>query len=575
VVPGALVTVLGVVYVHRKTRDGGDLYLTSFGLRHAALLDIDNWYDRPWFEQKRVRLFGTSSVFRVPTKPVDGRSIELVVKNCRVGEDVPVDTRTLLEFINAEFNSPWEEFGLVFEMRDSKLGPPSLAIRTQEPLAIYVPPETMQIWQSGRSVDKINRIQARHPGIDIDILRQYKLVYGWIEGQDVVQTLESLGFTGSELNRRLKPLTEKAMADLDSKGYVVADMKPSHIIIGDEQLDGLRSGGTPSECAARLEALLQTGNYSIVDYELLLRTPDHEEAFLEKRRHHYLDDQRDRLIAAPLPEFLKPVEILGVPYVFGHAESTGGRLWVVGRNGRLFDYFLPERWRKTHAFKLSENADIYYTYTKDHVHVVWKISRVGERPQLHPEDPRAESLLAHGYNSPFEEAAIAHDLSQKGVGTVYVRAIYMTGSSKVEISSDTRRYATHRHLADPEGTPVLHGDHNYITVRGYFNGSDSWVSRQTGQLCRPMNLVQALSRGLIDARRFRRIFDEFLLRLSDVGYDGSLLDHNDLLLALTPDGALLTDDEGKLDVRLSNFEFVRRQNAPQPATLPPPGVRLR
>jgi len=33
-----LVTVLGVVYVHRKTSDGGDIYLTQFGLLVAGLL---------------------------------------------------------------------------------------------------------------------------------------------------------------------------------------------------------------------------------------------------------------------------------------------------------------------------------------------------------------------------------------------------------------------------------------------------------------------------------------------------------------------------------------------------------
>ncbi len=43
----------------------------------------------------------------------------------------------------------------------------------------------MQIWQSGRSKAKINRIHAKHPGIDVDILKQYKLIYEWIEGRNI------------------------------------------------------------------------------------------------------------------------------------------------------------------------------------------------------------------------------------------------------------------------------------------------------------------------------------------------------------------------------------------------------
>ncbi len=52
-------------------------------------------------------------------------------------------------------------------------------------MVIYVPPEKMQIWQSGRSRAKINRIRAKHPGIDLDILKQYKLIYGWIDGHSL------------------------------------------------------------------------------------------------------------------------------------------------------------------------------------------------------------------------------------------------------------------------------------------------------------------------------------------------------------------------------------------------------
>lgn len=102
----ALVNVLGVVYLHSKTEDGGDLYLTRFAESFQGHLAIHNWYEENWFNEHKVRLLGTSSVYRVPTKPVENTSLDLVVKNCRVGEDVPINTHTLEEFVSAEFISP-------------------------------------------------------------------------------------------------------------------------------------------------------------------------------------------------------------------------------------------------------------------------------------------------------------------------------------------------------------------------------------------------------------------------------------------------------------------------------------
>src|SRR5208337_860804 len=75
----ALVNVLGVVYLHTKTEDGGDLYFTRFAEPHQENLNIKNWYEEGWFTRHRVRLLGTSSVYRVPTRRVNGTSLDLVV----------------------------------------------------------------------------------------------------------------------------------------------------------------------------------------------------------------------------------------------------------------------------------------------------------------------------------------------------------------------------------------------------------------------------------------------------------------------------------------------------------------
>lgn len=560
----SLLSVLGVVYTHRKTSDGGDLYLTRYGLPFAEQLELDNWYEKRWFESKRHRLEGTSAVYRVPTREVNGVSMDLVVKNSRVGEHVPLETKTLFEFVNAEFNSPWEEFALAFELREGGYGDPDVHIDTQLPLAIYVPPETMQIWQSGRSQSRINRIVVRHPGIDLDILRQYKLIYGWIHGIDLLELVGSMGLSNEELNRELVPLTKRAMADLEKKGYMMVDMKPSHIIIGEEdalQINSIVGATVEDGRRLRLDVLrdlIGRHRYALIDYELLIRTQAHEEEVFLRRRHSYLDAQRDRLIATEVPSYLSPLSVLGVPYICGHVESTGGQLWVVGRNARLFDYFLPERWRKTHAWRLSENNEVYYTVTKDHIHLVWKTSRVGEYPPEDSSDPCSAEIREFGFNSPFEECAIAKALGAGGVGAVYMRAIYMTGSGKVEQSTDPRRYESHRILRGPDGRPILREDHNYITVRGYFNGPDEWVAKQTGKLCRPVNLVQALAKKLIDAPLYQKLVTGVEQDLMNIGYDGRFLKGNDLLLAQDPDEKFLVNKNGLPEVRVCNFELIKK-----------------
>jgi len=556
-----LVNVLGVVYVHVKTSDGGDLYLTRFAEQYQKHFEIGNWYDPEWFNSHKVRLEGTGSVYRVPTKKVDGVVLDLVVKNCRVGEDVPLDTHTLQEFCDAEFNSPWEEFSLVMEMREGQYGPKYLKINTQFPMVIYVPPETMQIWQSGRSRSKINRIRAKHPGIDIDILKQYKMIYAWIEGHNLPEVFECINIGQADRTHHLKALDRSVMGDLQKKGYLVADMKPEHIIISENDTRRIKEIGDAKaedpvgDQIYYLYNLVDMGHYSVVDYELLLRTTDHEAEVKNSRRHSYLDDQRDRFVPVPLPDHLSHVEIWGVPYVYGHAESTGGHLWVVGNNARLFDYFLPERWRKTPSISLSDNKEVFYTVTKDNIHLVWETSRVGELPDEGDDEYRSR-IKTYGINSPFEEFAVAHELNQLGIPCVYVRAIYMTGSSKIEKSSDTRKYESHKGILDPEGNPILQEEHNYITIRGYYNGPDDWVAKQAGALHVPIDLARAMKTGILDKPRCRELLEKVKEKLRNAGYDGSQLLFNDLLLATFDEGELVMDDQGDPLVLICNFELI-------------------
>jgi hypothetical protein len=122
---------------------------------------------------------------------------------------------------------------------------------------------------------------------------------------------------------------------------------------------------------------------------------------------------------------------------------------------------------------------------------------------------------------------------------------------------DPRRFESHGNLRDPQGGPILRNDRNYITLRGYYNGPDDWVAAQDGKLHRPMDLPKALSFGFLKEREYRRLIDRVLHKLRNVGYDGSLLKGNDMLLAIDPAGRIRMDEEKQVEVRICNFELLR------------------
>jgi len=261
--PG-VISLIGVDYLRLKTGDGGDLYLTRFGLPFREQLAPENWYAPDWFAVRRARLPGTSAIYKVPTRPVRGVSLNLVARFSRVGQEIPLDTLTLNENIHAEFNSPFEEFALVMELRAAGLGASRARILTKRPLAIYMPPEQLQHWQTGRLESKMAAKRARHPEAELDLLRQYILLYGWIEGLNAVQAIQALGVTDRLAETFLAETTLHAIHDLEQLGFRMLDIKPEHLVLRIRPDGSLlrRRTGNPS--------------YALVDYELLerFREPD-------------------------------------------------------------------------------------------------------------------------------------------------------------------------------------------------------------------------------------------------------------------------------------------------------------
>jgi hypothetical protein len=544
--------ILGVNYIHINTDDGGDMYLTSHGVPFIKHLAPENWFERKWFREHRQPLLGTGTVYRLPTRPIANgccKSIELVVKWSRVGQDVTLDTLTLQRNVNAEFNTPFEEFARVEELRRGDQGPARIKLLTQKPLAIYVPPEQMQPWQTGRSTQRILARTARHPGVEIDVLRAYIMLYGWIDGINAVDALKYAYCDINEHHRQLEELTLRVDRELAAKGFQVVDHKPTHFILRmkNETLVRKRDG----------ELL-----YALVDYELLARTEDYEDWLQTEKRKEYLQRQKLRFNQRPetaYPAPTKPAEVFDVPYVYGRAESTGGRLWVVGRDPDLFPYFLPERWRNSQQVRLSHHPPTYYAQTKDRIHLVWKISHVGERPPGNLADATYKRLSTQGYNSPFEEFSIALRLQRKGVKTTYPRAIYRTGSPG-DVSGhvmDDRRFEMMKPLLAPGGEPVMPLGHDYITIWGYWRGLEDDAAPEDVRLWTPIDVANALNKNLIDEPASQRIMQCHAEVLAKAGFEDLNYKMDHVLISYIPSGSIKTTPDGQIEARQCNFEMMR------------------
>jgi len=547
--PDTPVEILGVPYRHRRTYDGGDLYVTRHGWPLLDLLLPVNWYEAVWFRENRERLVGSSTVYRVATRTVNGRRADLVVKWSRVGEQVPMDTFALNRFAEAEFNSPYEEFALLEELRASRMPGP---VRTHRPLAIYVPAKRLDLWQTGRNESRIARKKAKHRDVELDIFRQYILIYEWIKGVSVIEAVERMEMDGAARARLAEEMTLRAIADLAHRGFRVLDMKPAHVIVRPRADAG---GRLLRERDGRIA-------YALVDFELLERTPEHESEVARRRRGVYLKKQRDRFgvesESFSFPSHLQPARVLGVDYVHGATESTGGELWVVGRDPGLFDYFQPERWRRTPRTNLSTANEVWRTRTKDDINIVWRVSRVGERPEGDAYGPRGARVLAYGFNSPFEEFAYALRLAQAGVPTVYPRAIYMSGlqSERPDYVQDPRRYVALREERTAAGDPVLRPNRIYVAIWGFWNGRDELLAARDATYCTGIDLEDAVRKGLLSADRSASLLEWQRQRMGAAGFEDLNLKPDHLLLSLDPDNRLILDEGGRPEIRICNMELV-------------------
>jgi len=538
------VRVMDVEYVHVRLASGDDLYVTGYGLPVIDLLLPENyWTDKGWFRANSQRLSGSSTLYRIRTKEVSGRWRDVVLKWNRMGQDVPGATRAD-DLATAEFNSPFEEFSLALELRLAG-GGRSGRVLTHRPLAIYVPARRVRLERLGRRLYKIEAKRDAHAEIELDPHRMYAVIYEWVKGIDTVEA-RNAGLIDTEA---MVGLVERCRDDMRRNGFVVRDNKPEHVIV--------RPDGTGGLLRDRRGKLV----YAMIDFELLERAPERERAVRAAKRKAYLFKQAHRFESGrAFPPHLHPVSVLGVDYVYGRIESTGGALWVVGQDPDLFDYFLPEKWRKTPRTKLSNVNEVYETITKDNIHLVWRVSKIGELPDMDPFKPDEQRIIGHGYNSPFEEIALAMKLTAGGIETIYPRAVYMTGeASNVSPGlADDRRYEKHADLRMPDGQHTLQPNRDYILIWGYWNAPDELLAERDEDLYTGINALDAYRRGLLSDQHYLQLMHTMGQRLEAVDIEDLSLRGNHLLLSLDRHGKLVLAADDLPAVRVCSFELLRR-----------------
>jgi hypothetical protein len=537
------VQVFGVAYVHLREVDGSDLYLMDYSLPFAdCLLPENHWADNEWARSHRTRLPGTSTLYRMETKPVEGKSKRIVLKWNRMGQDIPGATQAA-DLETASFNSPFEEFALVVELRKANARAGGGA-HTHRPLAIYVPRQRVEPERLGRRPYKLAKLQETHTEVALDPNRNYAVIYEWVKGIDAAEALRRDVLDEGAVQR----LLSRSQHDLSALGFRVRDNKPHHLIVrprGDHRV-ALDRSGRPL--------------YALVDFELLERTPARESKHRAARRHAYLAGQAHRFDGRPRPEAgVTPVRVMGVDYVFGHVESTGGALWVVGKDTDLFDFFLPEKWRRQPRTGLSDAGKVYETRTADDIHLVWRVSRVGAGRPLDHSGLAGGKGEACGYNSPFEEFSLNMCLSQRGVDVVYPRAIYMTGhkSEGVGPPVDDSRYESHALLVMPDGHPILSEYHDYITLWGYWNGPDEMLAEHDEDYYTSIDASRAVESGHISEESCVRIIESAERRLREAGVQALDLRGDHLLLSLDHSCKLLLGPDGLPVARLCSFDLLR------------------
>jgi hypothetical protein len=116
-------------------------------------------------------------------------------------------------------------------------------------------------------------------------------------------------------------------------------------------------------------------------------------------------------------------------------------------------------------------------------------------------------------------------------------------------------------LVTENGVPLFRADHNYLTIWGYWNGSAEMTEDQDEAHVQPIDLVEAVARGLITTELLHELLERARQRLHAVGYRDLQLRAGHVLLSIRHDKSMVLDPDATPSIRLCNFELMQKVSA--------------
>ncbi len=255
------VAAFGTEYTRVTTADGGDLWLTKWGLPYQHQLLPEHWLHDGSCARHGERLgFSTGHVYKISVIAAN-RRLDFVAKISRLAQRIA--SHGLHWEANEQrtcFPSPFEEIGQLIALRESSA--PANYLFTKRPLGILSPGKRVPTWMLDRVPHEFGMIARRHAAdaasrgvpqtVYVEPDREYFTLFAWIEGFNLEQLVAMGRISRSELDVIDRQVRER----LTQAGFAVADHKPDHVIV---RLD---SNGVPRRRNGRIVAAL-------ADFELL------------------------------------------------------------------------------------------------------------------------------------------------------------------------------------------------------------------------------------------------------------------------------------------------------------------
>ena len=144
--------------------------------------------------------------------------------------------------------------------------------------------------------------------------------------------------------------------------------------------------------------------------------------------------------------------------------------------------------------------------------------------------------------------------------TTYPRAIYMSGTTSHIAAAllDPSRYASHESYRTPEGDRVLQPDHTYTIIWGYWNGPDERLAARDSDYLEGINALQAYRAKLLSEHQYLSLIQRKRERLRQIGIEDLNMRGTHILLSRDSRGTLVSDASGLPEMRVCNFELLRR-----------------